>query len=45
MYAVTCGIDVFFVETFEEVREIFEDYLMAIGAEDAVMSVRMVSQE
>jgi hypothetical protein len=44
MYELKCGEDVFVVDSWSEVREMWEEIVMALGAEDAEMSVRFVSE-
>lgn len=45
MYTVKCGEDVFEVETMDEVLEMWSEIVMAMGAEDAEMTLRFTPSE
>jgi hypothetical protein len=42
MYEVVCGEDVFSADSWAEIREIWEECVFALGAEDVEILIRFV---
>ena len=45
MYEITSEEDIFYADTWEEIKDLWDDIVFAMGAEDATMTIKYVGDK